>query len=572
MALLADYPLTGDGVSADLNDYSGNGYHLTGIAQLAPSLVYNETGIVDAAGAPRPNRTEAALRLTGAMSFIAMADCSFTNVQYMVGCGGSGELSANNDLYAFGVGADGANNRCLRYVSENGAGVNSDFQGTVAGNMQMVRGRHEFVGFTRSSDGTTVILYRGDSTTLYSQTSGTLTAPDGGGSSVFRLMALGDGNSPWLGGLERVKVFDHVLTGAEMETYRAAYFLTGVEGSSDATPPTVSGVTPSSPGTVAQADNVAFDVTDGEDTVAMVTVDVAYADGSTESIYNGEAFSAAFNAASSIGVITGGFGLDISRDDGWQQDFTLHIAAVDTSGNTVFEDLTYTLSDPPTPAAVVFDPVSTSTITRFQSVDLDITDDVSVSHSTITAEFTDGTYEVVFDGSSYADGYSSSSTTPISGGTTYTVARDGGWLAGLTLRARVLDSDDNITTASATYTVTSPTPSADSTLPVITITSPTPGSDITIDTPLVGTITDDTLLAKFMLAIRFPILGRTELAWNGTSWQLPYSSLSSLSAISGGFNFSIRRTGGWPVPEDPNDTEEPELLIYAVDGDGNEGL
>lgn len=557
----------GDATSLIATDRSGNAENLGSFqanVRPAPDLRIGFVRPVNNSSGFFINKTGTYVRTLGELTILCRGYFTGTGSRRALcvfGAATAGEVS--NTVFDFAVSAGDL----LTYRHMHDIKVDDTVDSTITVEI----GHERFFGLRRDAAGTAITFSYGDFTTLTHNAQTVANAPTGGTSSTLRIGGGHSSADTWLGGISDMCIWHSVLTDQQVADFWEESMSTD-QAPTDVVAPTVSAVVPADLSSVAQADNITFDVTDAEDTVALLNVDVAYDDGSTESIYDGEAFGATFNAASSITPTTGGYSLDISRDDGWYDDFTLHIAATDTAGNVLFDTLSYTVSNPPASAVVVFDPISGSSRTRFQSVDLDITDDVSVVHSVITAEFTDGTYEIVFDGTAYADGYSGSSTTPISGGTTYTVARDGGWLAGLTLRARVLDSDDNITTASATYTITNPTPSADSTLPVITITSPTPGSEITVDTPLVGTITDDTLLAKFMLAIRFPVLGRTELAWNGTSWQPPYSSLSSLSAISGGFTFSIRRTGGWPVPTDSSLTEEPELLIYAVDGDGNEGI
>jgi len=102
---------------------------------------------------------------------------------------------------------------------------------------------------------------------------------------------------------------------------------------------------------------------------------------------------------------------------------------------------------------------------------------------------------------------------------------------------------------------TAPTITPDTTLPVVTWVSPSPGSVIGPNTPLVVNVTDNVGLARALVKV---ILGQEwELPHDGAGFSPRYAAGSTRTAISGGYQFSLVRAGGWvgspivePIPID----------------------
>lgn len=101
----------------------------------------------------------------------------------------------------------------------------------------------------------------------------------------------------------------------------------------------------------------------------------------------------------------------------------------------------------------------------------------------------------------------------------------------------------------------------DSANPVAAVVSPPEGSAISSTTPLVIDVTDDLGLRRVIIAARFPD-GTAELVHDGDAFSTRYAS-SGRSTISGGFRYTLRRTGGWFA--------SPTISVFPVDTSGNEG-
>ena len=103
--------------------------------------------------------------------------------------------------------------------------------------------------------------------------------------------------------------------------------------------------------------------------------------------------------------------------------------------------------------------------------------------------------------------------------------------------------------------------STDVTPPVVALLSPGPGSTITATTPLEFQVTDPTGLRLVIAAISFQN-GSTEMVYDGSSLRAPYTKYSSVTSISTGLHFIVRRDSSWPAT--------PKLEVYATDVRGNE--
>lgn len=100
----------------------------------------------------------------------------------------------------------------------------------------------------------------------------------------------------------------------------------------------------------------------------------------------------------------------------------------------------------------------------------------------------------------------------------------------------------------------------DLTPPVVTWISPTPGSVLGPNTPLVFDVTDNVGLARALVKV---ILGQEwELPHDGAGFSPRYIAGSTRTTISGGYRFSLVRSGGW-VGSNP--TVEP----IPIDTSGN---
>lgn len=102
--------------------------------------------------------------------------------------------------------------------------------------------------------------------------------------------------------------------------------------------------------------------------------------------------------------------------------------------------------DPPdiTPPVVVdVFPAASTAIDRFQSLQLDVTDETALAGVFVFAAFASGVVEVVHDGDAFTATYASSTRTTIEGGYRYTLRRVSGWPSAVTIKIRALDTRGN---------------------------------------------------------------------------------------------------------------------------------
>lgn len=86
----------------------------------------------------------------------------------------------------------------------------------------------------------------------------------------------------------------------------------------------------------------------------------------------------------------------------------------------------------------------------------------------------------------------------------------------------------------------------DATAPVVTLVSPPLTDPISRTTPIVVDVTDETALATVTIDVTFPD-GVCELIYDGVAFRPLYAPGSTVTAITGGFRFTLRRArGGWP--------------------------
>lgn len=204
-------------------------------------------------------------------------------------------------------------------------------------------------------------------------------------------------------------------------------------------------------GAIARATAVSFDVAD-PDGFASITVWAVLGDGSTVVVYDGTSFGGEVDNASSVsGTTTKSFSI-VYDGDGWPDDYTLHVRAVDALGASSTTSSAYTLSNPPAPpdttAPVVanFSPAPGSTIARVTAVEFDVTDETGLALLDIKVLYSDtGEKEVAFDEDGFSARFSGKSTkTAITGGWHFKLVRAGGWPSPPTIKVRPIDTSLNI--------------------------------------------------------------------------------------------------------------------------------
>ena len=97
--------------------------------------------------------------------------------------------------------------------------------------------------------------------------------------------------------------------------------------------------------------------------------------------------------------------------------------------------------------------------------------------------------------------------------------------------------------------------------PLVSVVTPALGSSVLAETPLVISITDNVALRRALIVARFAD-GTEEVVHTGDRFAQSYLAYSQRSAISGGWQYSLRRTAGWPLA--------PTLDVYAIDTSGRE--
>lgn len=205
---LALYYLDG---TADVADQSGNGRTLT--IATSPSEGLSPVKGKQATYAGRYTRTDAALRLTGSMTALAIVHAdALSSTRFVCGCGVPGASSGTNVLWSLGT-----NVQALRYFAESGSGTDTEFS---AG--QALLGEFMMISLVRT--GGTAIRLAINGVEIGS---GTCTQPDGGGSSVFSIGGDSGGGNLWAQTIDQVAVYGSALTSAQLR-YLAGIALRGL--------------------------------------------------------------------------------------------------------------------------------------------------------------------------------------------------------------------------------------------------------------------------------------------------------------------------------------------------------
>ena len=97
--------------------------------------------------------------------------------------------------------------------------------------------------------------------------------------------------------------------------------------------------------------------------------------------------------------------------------------------------------------------------------------------------------------------------------------------------------------------------------PVIANVSPAAGTAIDPNTPIEFDLTSSAAIRLTLLRVKYAASGRREIVIDDDGFT-PEFSASTRTAISGGYHYTLRRTGGWP--------SAPTLIPDVVDTYGSE--
>ena len=216
--------------------------------------------------------------------------------------------------------------------------------------------------------------------------------------------------------------------------------------------------------------------------------------------------------------------------------------------------------DPPDTYAPVIDFVTSGTITPTDSFIVDVTDDIEVGDVNIIVTYADGE-DVVYSPSDFRSYYvTDSTTTPITGGTRFTLynSHPDGWFQDFTITVHVADIAGNVTEdTSSSITVTGAVgyPTCVSDPPVITFV--TTGT-IASGNPVVVEITDDTSLEDVVITAEYT--EGTQVVYTALGFAPGYET-STIDPIAGGSEFTLVATDGW--------YQNMDLHVRAIDDGGS---
>lgn len=316
-----------------------------------------------------------------------------------------------------------------------------------------------------------------------------------------------------------------------------------------------------SPGSIDATDEVRFDVQGAN--VFEVVITAEY-DDRTEVIFEGDLGLASVAIAPYAMTVTtngAGFFVDVERTPGWAEDLVLEARAVNGAG-VGSDDGTFLISPDLDPPGITFDPAG-GTVTVTTPVEITTTTGASaIARVRIIVEFGAST-EVAFDGApgdAAELGYTVTQT-PIMGGRTYEVIRDGDWLSDFTLRVEATDGD-NTTTEAEAFVLDEPPSAGDAIPPTVGNFVPASGTPIAKTASVRFDVLDNSgNFARIFLVAAFDESGVQEVIHDGDNFA-PYYAHSSRVAIAGGFRFTVSRTTGWP--------SAPRIRIFPLDASGNQ--
>lgn len=328
-------------------------------------------------------------------------------------------------------------------------------------------------------------------------------------------------------------------------------------------------ITPSNGSSITRTASIQVDVTDDLAALSDITIWAVLADGTTETIWNGAAFTAKFSGGSTSSLALGTRFTFAYSGFGWPTTaVTIWAKAVDPVGAAATPvSAAYTISNPPAaPTIGSFVPATAGSQARAASMQLDITDAEGASALVmilITAITADGTRRRVATGSTiHAPFTAGTSRSSIANGYRYVVAWDTpGWPSS-TASVLVEAMNNHGLLASVTWTATISDPPAppDVTQPTVTIISPTPPGPIGRNDPVKLQVTDVGGLRRVKLYVT---MGDEQyVVHNGYGFRTKYATGSTITTIANGFEYVLLRSGGWLAA--------PSFEVYAIDTAGNE--
>lgn len=359
----------------------------------------------------------------------------------------------------------------------------------------------------------------------------------------------------------------------------------------DVTAPTVVGNPTSGTAISKSQAAIEVDITDLESGVASVTIvanylgtqgvwsEVVWADGTP----GGPPFDTTVssvviaNGVRIAGIRRNGSGLPNAPSGGWlwpDDTLELDVIATDNAGNVAKVTLTYPVTvsapDKSHPTVDLHSPAKGGNVAINGSLFFRCFESGSVNsllpadQPNIYAALPDGTIETVYTGGAFGANYSASSTRAGSFNEEFTLVRTGGWpKPAVTI---ITEADDKrqrqamanipaIRVDKYPVNVTDP-------VPVIGAFTPSAPGPIDKDQAIDFDVTDDSALQHVVIHAVYGS-GAAEVIFDGTSFLPPYDTNSVQSGISGGFNFSLRRDGGW---RDASTT----ISVTALDDGGGE--
>jgi len=333
---------------------------------------------------------------------------------------------------------------------------------------------------------------------------------------------------------------------------------------SDRTLPVVGNLVPSVLAPITRVTPVQFDVTDNSGFVSIVVLAEPLNGPRAEVVFDGTVFLAPFLASSTRTSITNGYRFVLNRDGGWNAVVIyFKVVAIDTFGNqSTLTTINHAFIDPDLSAPNVhaFSPAQGGSVDTLLNVDFSV-DDVGTSQLSsvvVSAAMPNGSIEVIHDNSTFGANYAALSSRSDNGsGWDFSIRRlasGAGWPApGFTIAIVAVDLNGIASTTLYPVNVIN-------IAPVVGTFSPANAGSLAKAGSASFHVTDDGTLAKILVYVTH-ISGLVELIHNGTSFLSPYSASSTRSSITGGYAYTVTRTGGWAA-------QGISLTIFASDTGG----
>ncbi len=341
------------------------------------------------------------------------------------------------------------------------------------------------------------------------------------------------------------------------ESITAEWTVTG------STVPVVNGFTPSLVTVLDSEDQVQFDFTSPVGLSFLVEeISVQFADTTiTEVVYSAGAFTAKYDTAPNAkSNITDGHRFIILREGGWPGDISFQFILIDSDGTqSAVTSGAWALSSVPVTVVNNFDPVEDATVETHDSISFDITNGFAINTINLWVEF-GGTSETIYADGEFKGQYAaSSSTTPITGGFTFAIEREDGWLDDPEIFWEVTDALNNVASGSATWDLDD----AFTDSPIVTNFSPAPGQPFTANDALEFDIVDNLGITSLIIMATFGDDEQVcDVIFAGGTFRDKYRELSTVEEIENGYHFYVKPDHQWIAPP---------KLEWAIN-DGNLGI